>query len=102
MQEVTIVERKDGALIIVLKGEIHAGNADEFYATVTQAYNEEKGDIVFDGEELSFIDSTALGAFVKVLKLLKTDGKKLTLKNLQAKIKKLFLICSLDRIMEIL
>ena len=37
----------------------------------------------------------------KILKLAKQDGHTLRLFNLQPKIKKLFLICSLDSIMEI-
>ncbi len=101
MEEVKILGMENGVLQVALSGEIHAGNADEFYTAVTSAY-EQPSDITFDGTKLGFIDSTALGAFVKILKTVKTDGKKMTLKNLQPKIKKLFLICALDRIMEIL
>ena len=57
--------------------------------------------IVFDCAELDFIDSTTLGTFVKILKRVKTDGFKMSLINLKPKIKKLFLICSLNSIMEI-
>ena len=50
---------------------------------------------------LQFIDSTALGTFVKILKKVKTDGKALKLTALQPRLKKLFVICALDTIMEI-
>jgi anti-sigma B factor antagonist len=101
MEEVKIIEGGDGTLVVALSGEIHSGNADSFYETVMSAYKESPADILFDGEKLEFIDSTTLGAFVKILKAVRTDGKKMSLKNLQAKIKKLFVICSLDTIMEI-
>ena len=101
MEEIKEYGLKDGKLRITLCGEIHSGNADEFYKTVVQAYQETPADILFDAASLDFIDSTALGAFVKILKTVKTDGKKLGFENLQAKIKKLFLICSLDSVMEI-
>ena len=65
------------------------------------AYRATPTDIAFECEALEFIDSTTLGTFVKILKTVKTEGRSLSLKNLQPKIKKLFVICSLDTIMEI-
>ena len=50
---------------------------------------------------LTFIDSTMLGTFVKLFKELKADGFKTELKNVQPRIRKLFEICSLDRLMVI-
>ena len=101
MKEVRAEDRKDGKLTVTLSGEIDSGNADEFYAEVVKAYREKPADLLFECAELNFIDSTTLGTFVKILKMLKTDGFTMTLKGLQPKIKKLFLICSLDPIMEI-
>lgn len=101
MEEVKITGYADGNLYITLSGEIDLGNADAFYAAVTDAYKAQKGNVVFDCATLNFIDSTTLGTFVKILKTLKTDGYKMRLTGLQAKIKKLFLICSLDSIMEL-
>lgn len=102
MEEVKINGMIDGKLTVALSGDIHSGNADEFYERVAAAYDEQPADLFFDGEKLNFIDSTALGVFVKLLKKAKADGHTLTLCALQAKIKKLFVICSLDSIMEIL
>ncbi|MBQ8429388.1 MAG: STAS domain-containing protein [Clostridia bacterium] len=102
MQEVCIKGVAEGALRVVLSGEIDLGNADEFYAEVMNSYKQTPANVYFDCEKLDFIDSTTLGTFVKILKAVKTDGYKMTLANLQAKIKKLFVICSLDSIMEIL
>ncbi len=101
MKEVRIEKTTNGTWTIALSGDIDSGNADAFYAEVIAAYKKQPGDVVFECGELSFIDSTTLGTFVKILKTVKTDGRVMKLKNLQPKIKKLFLICSLNTIMEI-
>ena len=44
---------------------------------------------------------STLGTFVKILKRVKTDGKNMKLVNMQPRIKKMFVICALDTIMEI-
>lgn len=101
MEEVKIAGLVDGRLQINLSGDIDLGNAEAFYQTVTDAYKATPASITFDCAGLDFIDSTTLGTFVKILKALKVDGFDMKLVNLQPKIKKLFLICSLDSIMEI-
>lgn len=99
MQEVEILS-KTPCLSVALNGEIDSENADEFYAEVMSAY-EGQGDIVFECSRLEFIDSTTLGTFVKILKQVKTGGHALKLTGLNPRLKKLFVICALDKIMEI-
>lgn len=99
MQEIQIV-KTEPTLEIALSGEIDSENAEEFYAEVMEHYHG-AGDIEFDCSRLEFIDSTTLGTFVKILKHTKTAGGKLKLKALQPRLKKLFVICALDKIMEI-
>ena len=101
MQEVNVKGFENGALHVALSGEIDLGNAEEFYQTVAEGYKATPGNVCFDCEALEFIDSTTLGTFVKILKSVKSDGYAMRLTNLQAKIKKLFLICSLDSIMQL-
>ena len=101
MQEVNVKGFENGALHVALSGEIDLGNAEEFYQTVAEGYKATPGNVCFDCEALEFIDSTTLGTFVKILKTVKSNGKTMKLCALQSKIKKLFLICSLDSIMEI-
>ena len=101
MEEMKVLGRENGCLTVALSGEVDSGNAEAFYEGVIAAYAESPSNVMFDCENLDFIDSTTLGTFVKILKRVKTDGYKMSLKNLKPKIKKLFLICSLDRIMEI-
>lgn len=101
MEEVTLLEKSENGIKIALSGDIDLGNAERFYEAVMDEYRAVSKDILFDCEKLNFIDSTTLGTFVKILKTVKQDGNTMKLINLQSKIKKLFLICSLDSIMEI-
>ena len=99
MQQVKIVST-DGELLVALAGEIDSATSEDFYAEVNAMYLNDSKNIVFDCAALEFIDSTTLGTFVKIFKQLKADGNRLILRNVRPRIKKLFEICALDRIME--
>ena len=101
MEQVNVIGLQNEKLTIALSGDIDLSNAELFYQEVVKAYQSQPADILFECEGLNFIDSTTLGTFVKILKMLKTDGKSLSIVALQPKIKKLFLICALDKVMEI-
>jgi anti-anti-sigma factor len=100
MQQVKLVSAEE-KLVISLTGEIDAATSEDFYAEVVAIYTHDKKDIEFDCAGLEFIDSTTLGTFVKLFKKVKTDGNTFVLVNVRPRIKKLFEICALDRIMEI-
>lgn len=99
MQQVKLVSTGE-RLVIALLGEIDSATSEDFYAEVSAMYSNDKKDIVFDCAALEFIDSTTLGTFVKIFKQLKADDNRLILSNMRPRIKKLFEICALDRIME--
>ena len=99
MQQVKLVST-DGELLVALAGEIDSATSEDFYAEVNAMYLNDSKNIVFDCAALEFIDSTTLGTFVKIFKQLKADGNRLILGNVRPRIKKLFEICALDRIME--
>lgn len=99
MQQVKLVST-DGELLVALAGEIDSATSEDFYAEVNAMYLNYSKNIVFDCAALEFIDSTTLGTFVKIFKQLKADGNRLILRNVRPRIKKLFEICALDRIME--
>ena len=101
MEEVKTIGLEENFLKIALSGDIDLGNADAFYTETLAAYKATPADILFDCEQLNFIDSTTLGTFVKILKNIKENGHSVRLTRLQPKIKKLFLICSLDKIMQL-
>ena len=101
MEQVQYIKTADGVLQFALSGDIDLGNAELFYKDVMEAYNAAPQDILFVCDELNFIDSTTLGTFVKMLQTVKANGQSLRLTGLQSNIKKLFVICSLDRIMQL-
>ncbi len=99
MQEVTIMG--GDPLTFSLSGEIDSENSDELFEIVMEEYKKSPKNILFECNRLSFIDSTTLGTFVKILNLAKKDGHALRLTGLRPQLKKLFVICALDRIMEL-
>ena len=99
MKEVTLLT--NSPFTLALSGVIDSGNAEEFYAAVRAFYGQSDSDIVFSCEKLEFLDSTALGTFVKILKLVKMNGHGLRLTGLNPRRKKQLVICALDKIMEI-
>ncbi|MBQ5927507.1 MAG: STAS domain-containing protein [Clostridia bacterium] len=101
MNEVQCKGKENGKLVFVLSGDIDSSKSDELYATVVSAFETDKASVEFECASLEFIDSTTLGTFVKILKAVKTHGFTVSFQNLKPNIKKLFLICSLDSIMEI-
>ena len=76
MEEVKIIGLQDGALRVELSGDIDLGNAEAFYQEVLNAYMGTPADLLFDCEQLNFIDSTTLGTFVKILKNVKIIAKR--------------------------
>ena len=100
MKEFTVLETGT-TLRVALSGEIDAENADEFFAAFEEAYAPAPCDVEFVCGALEFIDSTALGTFVKISKRVKADGHGLRLAGLMPRLKKLFVICALDKVMEI-
>ena len=100
MQQVKLLSA-DERLIFSLSGEIDAATSEDFYAQVCAAYEHDKKDVTFDCAALTFIDSTTLGTFVKILNKLKSDGHEMVLDKVRPNVKKLFEICSLNTIMEI-
>ncbi len=101
MEEVKLVSSTKELLTIALSGEIDFGKAEGFYDSVMESYLAQPANIRFDCSALAFIDSTTLGTFVKIFKKMKADGYAMELIGLQAKIKKLFVICALDSIIKI-
>lgn len=99
MQQVKLISA-DERLVFSLSGEIDSATSDDFYAQVAAAYGHDKKDVTFDCAALTFIDSTTLGTFVKILKMLRAGGNDMIIERMRPNVKKLFDICALDTIME--
>ena len=88
MQQVKLLSA-DERLLFALSGEIDSATSEDFYAEVYAAYTHDKKDIVFDCSG------------VKLYKMVKADGNGFKLTKVCPRIKKLFEICALDKLMEI-
>jgi anti-sigma B factor antagonist len=87
---------ENGKLCVSPNGEIDIANAEVFKANCIGILEEHKTGLVLDCANLSFIDSTALGAIVAINKKLGGYGEKLVIRNLKPHIQKLFRITNLD------
>ena len=72
MQQAKLISA-DECLKFALSGEIDAATSEDFYAQVCAAYEHDKKNVLFNCAALTFIDSTTLGTFVKILKKLRAD-----------------------------
>jgi anti-sigma B factor antagonist len=62
---VTGIDRRDGAVVVSLAGELDLYNAEEVRSALLDACSGEPGILVVDLEEVRFIDSTALGVLIE-------------------------------------
>lgn len=62
---VTGVERRDGAVVLSLAGELDLYNAEEVRGALLGAGADEPAMVVVDLEKVRFIDSTALGVLIE-------------------------------------
>jgi anti-sigma B factor antagonist len=59
------IDRRDGVVVVSLAGELDLYNAEEVRSALLEACSTEPGVLVIDLEEVSFIDSTALGVLIE-------------------------------------
>lgn len=84
-----------------VKGEIDIFNSQEFKTSLLELLEQKQAGIAIDCDELSYIDSTGLGALVAVLKKTKEFGGEVSLYNVKPKLYKLFRITNLDKVFKI-
>ncbi|MGH3009088.1 MAG: STAS domain-containing protein [Gaiellaceae bacterium] len=59
------VEKRDGATVVSLTGELDLYNAEDVRAALLECCAEEPAVLVVDLEHVTFIDSTALGVLIE-------------------------------------
>ena len=98
--ELKVDLKKDGELLFVdLQGDLDINSNKEFKEKVNSVQGIKK--IIVNCENLSYIDSTGLGAFISIYQNIKEKGEKLVITGLKPHIKKIFLITDLDKVFEI-
>lgn len=80
-------------------GEIDVSNAADLRTALDEAFLEEKGDIILDFEQISYMDSTGLGVIIGAYSRMRELGYHLTLRNPRDNIHKLLSITNLDKIL---
>lgn len=91
------IENENGLLLKPV-GELDIYHTPEFKNQAVSAYEENRGDIIIDGSQLEYVDSTGLGGFIYLLNHLEKDENRIIMKNIKANIKKLFTITKLDEL----
>ncbi|KKJ00997.1 STAS domain-containing protein [Prochlorothrix hollandica] len=72
-----------------------------FKQEISQALTDQAGVIIVNFQDVSFIDSSGLGALVAAQKIIKSEGKKLIFCGFNAQVKMIFELTNLDRAFEI-
>ena len=89
-------EKKHWAVSII--GEVDIFNSADMKKSLTELIKQKNADIKLDCKSLNYIDSTALGALVGVLKNVKSYGGSIYLCNVKPNLNKLFKITNLDKV----
>ena len=86
---------------VKLTGEFDIFNAANLKTELSALADEVNADFVLDCSALDYMDSTAIGSLVAVLKNVKAYGGKIALNGLKPNLLKLFRITSLNKVFEI-
>jgi anti-anti-sigma factor len=83
---VTGVEKRDGATVVSLAGELDLYNAEDVRAALLEACADEPSVLVLDLAAVTFIDSTALGVLIEARsRLTDRDGFRLAAPGLETR-----------------
>ena len=88
--------------IIEPSGILDGTKANEFRQEISKNLAEDATIILIDFQNVSFMDSSGLGALVLALKSIRSAGAKLFLCSINDQIKMLFELTSMERVFEIL
>ncbi|MGH2683894.1 MAG: STAS domain-containing protein [Actinomycetota bacterium] len=95
------VVHADGAVRVAVRGEIDIASSDELRNALLGLSEQGVRHVTVDLADLAFIDSTGLGALIRVLKHYREQGGDMKLANPTRPVAKVLEITSLDRLFEI-
>lgn len=97
MGNLQIKSKKDGKKIFIeLSGDIDISSKEKLINAVKDLEDVENSDLEISMDGVDFIDSTGLGALIKVFKHVESMKNKAVLKDLKPNVKKLLKITKLD------
>jgi len=86
---------------VKLSGEFDIFNAMNLKTELNALVDQKNADLILDCSALAYMDSTAIGSLVAVLKNVKVYEGKVVLKGLKQNMLKLFRITNLNKVFEI-
>lgn len=92
------IDTQESQLVMKPKGELDIYNTPNFKDQAVLAYDRNSKDILIDGENLEYVDSTGLGGFIYLLNYVQEKGNVVGMKNIKPNIRKLFTITKLDEV----
>ena len=94
---ITIGHTEPGCVELAISGEIDLAGADELVRTATAALTHRaSGDLVLDLSDVTFIDSTGLGALVAIRNATRDRAVTLHLRDATPPVRRLMKITNLD------
>ncbi|WP_433169230.1 STAS domain-containing protein [Kribbella sp. CA-247076] len=94
------VQDRGKDVVVAVSGELDFGTSARFLE-VTQPLAESGRPVVLDLAELAFCDSSGLGAFVRLHKLLEQTGGRLTLARPRAQLESTLRLTMLHRVLRL-
>lgn len=91
-------DEKENKWVFFPEGEIDIYTSPKFKEEILKYFNSKETDILINGENLNYVDSTGLGALISILKKLKDNEHKIYLSNIKPNIRKIFDITELDKL----
>lgn len=97
-----MVEHVDDVTVVVVPGiSLDASNAKEFKQGLTPLLNTQSSKVVFDLQQVQFVDSSGLGGLLSCLRQLAAVGGELKLCGMAKPVRDLFALVRMDRIFDI-
>ncbi|OZV10465.1 anti-anti-sigma factor [Tissierella sp. P1] len=91
-------DERENQWVFLPEGEIDIYTSPKFKEEILKHFSSKQTDILIDGENLNYVDSTGLGALISILKKLKDNEYKIYLSNIKPNIRKIFDITELDKL----
>ncbi len=96
-----VIERIEGVTVVTVPGDsLDASNAKEFRNIISPLLDQSK-QVIFDMNELRFVDSSGLGALLSCLRQLNAAGGELKLAAVSQQVRVLFELVRMHKIFDI-
>lgn len=96
----TTIEQLEGCTLVTLGGELNTAASAEVNTILAPLMENGRGNVVIECKDLTYIASSGLRILLSILKSVKTNGGKLTLRNVNDNIKKIFSLTGFVKIFD--